>query len=166
MCTGIIDPMSNSKKKNPMQGLIGRSVAGAQTHPIIAAAVASELTRRTGGSTVNAHTNEVTVSPGGEGYAIGGVRGTRSHKRIKTKVYDRESDGGMRPDLWLSARNRVRHLASGMVDANVGTWGQGGKIEVDASEIDLDLERSLKKGRARKEKAIHAFEPGKDINLR
>ena len=157
--------MANSEK-NPVRGLLTRAAGAAQVHPVIAAAVASELTRRTGGSSINAHTNEVTVSPGGQGYAVGGVRGTRSHKRIPTAYEPRDKDGGIRPDVWLGARNRVRHLASGMADAQVGTWGQGKNVEVDASEIEYDLTKALKKGRTRKEKAIHAFEPGQDINLR
>ncbi len=135
-------------------------------HPIVHATIFAALTESEGGATMHARTGEFSVSPGGTGYGVGGVRGTRSHKRIPTWYSDPVA-GGRGPALndVLTQWQRVKHMASGLQDANVGSWAQDDQIEWDASQVIADREQAIAKGRARGEKAIHDYHEGKDIYL-
>ena len=135
--------------------------------PVVSAIQFANLTRETGGATMNAHTMDFTKI-GDPGYAVGGMRSSTSHRQIRT--FDAAAPNrNLGLDTVLRQTGRIRRMTPGQPTANVGSWvttkGPRGRADIDASEIEPNLAVAKAKGVRRGEDAIFDMKTGSDIEL-
>lgn len=136
--------------------------------PVVSAIQFANLTRETGGATMNAHTGQFTQI-GSTGYGVGGLRSSSSHRRIAT--YSAPAPNrNLGLDTVLQQTGRIRRMTRGQEStANIGSWviggGPQGRADIDASEVEQHLPTAVAKGVRRSEDAIFDFGTGKDITL-
>lgn len=132
-------------------------------NPMLSAVQFANLTGANGGATMNVHTHDFTVSPGGRGYIVGGVTSQVTGKPVP--AVERPTLDGRHPALDDVLRQTARIKRNFPTDrqANVGSWVQDGKVAFDASEVEHDPVRARRKMIDRDEDAIHAAGPGWDV---